>query len=116
LEQIKVSLRGEEKELKLLQVFEFNSERKRMSVIVRDGTLIKLYMKGADNMVLERLRKDVDQPYKDIVNRKLEDFSIKGFRTLLFAMRTMSEDEYIKLKGRLDDIAAEADREEKIRT
>ena len=98
----------------MLQTFEFNSDRKRMSIIIRDGTTIKLYLKGADNMVLARLRKDVDQPFKDIVDRKLEDFSRKGYRTLVFAMKTISEAEYIQLKESLDDIAADADREEKI--
>jgi magnesium-transporting ATPase (P-type) len=36
---------------------EFNSDRKRASILVKDPTdgLIKLYMKGADNVIDERL-------------------------------------------------------------
>jgi magnesium-transporting ATPase (P-type) len=51
-----------EENIEILQVIEFSSKRKRMSVIVRenDGT-IKLYMKGADSVMLERLR-----PYKRV--------------------------------------------------
>ena len=48
---------------KLLEVLEFNSTRKRMSVILRDGTTgkIHLYSKGADSILLERM---VDKPFK----------------------------------------------------
>jgi magnesium-transporting ATPase (P-type) len=36
---------------------DFNSDRKRMSVIVKDceDGIVKLYCKGADNVMLERL-------------------------------------------------------------
>lgn len=36
---------------------EFNSDRKRMSVIIRDpeDQMIKLLIKGADSIILERL-------------------------------------------------------------
>ena len=33
-------------------MFEFNSDRKRMSVIIRDESKIKMYIKGADNVIL----------------------------------------------------------------
>ena len=115
LEELVVDMNGQEKTFKILQSFEFNSDRKRMSVIIRDGTTIKLYMKGADNAVLARLDKNTEQVYEKAVNRKLEDYSRKGFRTLVFAMKTMSEDEYKTLKERLDDVAAAEDREDKIR-
>lgn len=39
---------------------EFNSDRKRMSALVRDpeDNLIKLYMKGADSIVMSRLDRE----------------------------------------------------------
>ena len=42
---------------KLLDVLEFNSTRKRMSVILRDNQTgqIRLYCKGADNIIMKRL-------------------------------------------------------------
>ena len=41
---------------KLLNVLEFSSDRKRMSVVVRDPTgNIRLLCKGADNIIKERL-------------------------------------------------------------
>jgi len=41
---------------KLLNIFEFNSDRKRMSVVIRDeNNKIKLICKGADTVILNRL-------------------------------------------------------------
>lgn len=38
-----------------------------MSVIIRDNGVIKLLIKGADSIIIDRLRHDVDQPFlKDI--------------------------------------------------
>lgn len=51
--------KGTEEEYQILNVCEFNSTRKRMSVVLRgpDGK-IKLYCKGADSVILERLSKE----------------------------------------------------------
>jgi len=114
LEELEVDMMGQLKTFKILQSFEFNSDRKRMSVIIRDGTTIKLYMKGADNAVLARINKNVEQPYERQVNKKLEDYSRKGYRTLVFAMKSLTENEYKNLKEKLDDVAAAEDREDKI--
>jgi len=38
-----------------LEVFPFNSDRKRMSVVIRQGNVIKLYTKGADSIIKARL-------------------------------------------------------------
>lgn len=55
---------GASLEYQILNVCEFNSTRKRMSTIVRgpDGR-IKLYCKGADTVILERLSER--QPYTE---------------------------------------------------
>jgi len=44
----------------LLDVLEFNSTRKRMSVILKDNQTnqIKLYCKGADNIIMKRLNQE----------------------------------------------------------
>src|ERR1700761_9603660 len=51
-----VDVLGTTQEFQILNVCEFNSTRKRMSTLVRgpDGR-IKLYCKGADTVILERL-------------------------------------------------------------
>ena len=54
-----VSILGVEKVYTVLNVLEFNSDRKRMSVICQapDGALV-LYSKGADNKMFERMSPD----------------------------------------------------------
>lgn len=41
----------------VIRRIEFNSERKRMSILLKDLSdgLTKLYIKGADNVILERI-------------------------------------------------------------
>lgn len=59
-----VNINGQSEEFEILNVCEFNSTRKRMSTVVRcpDGK-VKLYCKGADTVILERLAKH--QPYTE---------------------------------------------------
>jgi phospholipid-transporting ATPase len=59
-----VKVLGVDQEYEILNVCEFNSTRKRMSTVVRgpDGKN-KLYCKGADTVILERL--GPNQPYTD---------------------------------------------------
>ncbi len=47
----------------ILEKIEFSSDRKRMSVIVKDprDEKIYLYCKGADSSIISRLSKEVDQ-------------------------------------------------------
>lgn len=51
---------GERKEFQLLSVLEFNSSRKRMSVIMRspEGGRLVMLCKGADSVIYERLAKE----------------------------------------------------------
>ena len=56
----------------------------------------------------------LSHPYLEYVNGKLEEFSKRGYRTLVFAMKIVSEDEYKALKESLDDVAGADNREEKI--
>ena len=77
----------------LLNVLEFSSERKRMSVIVKDARSgrIRIYIKGADDRVAERVRQG-----QDIARCKmhLDTFAESGLRTLLVAARDIDESEY----------------------
>lgn len=51
-----IDVLGHDEEYEILNVCEFNSTRKRMSVIVRGpDKRIKLYTKGADTVIYERL-------------------------------------------------------------
>uniref|UniRef100_A0A674DM92 Phospholipid-transporting ATPase n=1 Tax=Salmo trutta TaxID=8032 RepID=A0A674DM92_SALTR len=85
--------RGKEKSFELLNVLEFSSNRKRMSVVVRtpDGKL-RLYCKGADNVIFERLT-DASQ-YKELTMAHLEQFATEGLRTLCFTYVDLEEGVY----------------------
>lgn len=70
-----------------------------MSVIVRDASgLIKMYVKGADSIIRARLRTDTHQPFLATIDASLEEFSLKGLRTLCLAMKVISEAEYAAIK------------------
>ncbi|KAL6453166.1 DRS2 Probable phospholipid-transporting ATPase DRS2 [Candida maltosa Xu316] len=92
---IENTLTGVQSEYELLNICEFNSTRKRMSAIFRcpDG-VIRLFCKGADTVILERLSQDEPQPFVDATLRHLEDFAAEGLRTLCIASRIISDEEY----------------------
>lgn len=91
---ISVQFQSIEHKFEVLNVIEFNSVRKRMSVILRDmNGEIKLYSKGADNVMLARASQ-TDNQYIDVTLQHLEAFAKDGFRTLVLAYRVISEKEY----------------------
>ncbi|KAJ2550178.1 aminophospholipid translocase [Coemansia sp. RSA 1933] len=93
---ITVSVMGVDKEYEVLNVNEFNSTRKRMSVLLRcpDGS-IKLYCKGADTVILERLDEAASGAgCVQATLRHLEEYATEGLRTLCIAMRDVAPDEY----------------------
>ncbi|XP_028815916.1 phospholipid-transporting ATPase IA isoform X5 [Denticeps clupeoides] len=84
---------GDEEKYELLNVLEFTSSRKRMSVIMRTPSgRIRLYCKGADTVIYERLAES--SRYKDITLKHLEQFATEGLRTLCFAVADISEATY----------------------
>lgn len=83
-----------DRKYELLNILEFSSARKRMSVIVRfpQGKLL-LLSKGADSVMLQRLN-PADKGYADETLRHLQEFGEVGLRTLLVAYRELDEGEY----------------------
>ncbi|PLW09182.1 hypothetical protein PCASD_21506 [Puccinia coronata f. sp. avenae] len=82
-------------EYELLEVIEFTSARKRMSVVVRrliDGEPepgeLYLLVKGADNVIFERLGSGQDE-LKQTTDDQLEQFASEGLRTLCLAYRKL---------------------------
>lgn len=111
-----VHIHGQDELFEILNVCEFNSTRKRMSVIVKcpDGT-IRLLTKGADTVIYERLAssasastsKDGTDPHTMTMERKtlkhLDYFASEGLRTLCLATRVIPEDEYVKWNVKFDE-------------
>ena len=77
----------------LLNILEFTSARKRMSVVLRkldsdDGRLF-LLSKGADNVIFERLKQGSGEELKKTTERHLDEFAGQGLRTLTLAYKIL---------------------------
>ncbi|KAJ3694341.1 hypothetical protein LUZ60_009821 [Juncus effusus] len=105
-----------ERTYSLLNILEFSSARKRMSVIVRDenGKLL-LLSKGADSVMFERLDKERSD-YEEITKEHINTYADAGLRTLVLAYREIDEKEYMKFNTNFTTAknSVSADRDEKI--
>ncbi|KAF8077575.1 phospholipid-translocating ATPase [Lyophyllum atratum] len=102
----------------LLNILEFTSARKRMSVVLRklggeDGRLF-LLTKGADNIVFQRL-KDSERDLMAETEAHLSEFANNGLRTLTLAYKVIAEDDYRAWSDRYHEASISLeDREDKI--
>lgn len=80
-------------EIELLETIEFSSKRKRMSVIVREEGMVRLYTKGADTVMLERF-----QPNQDKIMRETDmharQYADEGLRCLLLGCTAINDADY----------------------
>ncbi|KAF6152261.1 hypothetical protein GIB67_005915 [Kingdonia uniflora] len=84
-----------EREFKVLNLMEFSSKRKRMSVVVQDEDgIILLLCKGADSIIFDRLSDDGKMYLKD-TKKHLNDYGESGLRTLALAYKRLEESEYL---------------------
>ncbi|KAI3501644.1 hypothetical protein L1887_29567 [Cichorium endivia] len=94
VKEIDSSAQEVEREYKLLNLLEFSSSRKRMSVIVRDEAgQIFLFCKGADNIIFDRLG-DGGRTYQHATTMHLANYAEDGLRTMVFAYRKIKDLEY----------------------
>lgn len=83
-----------EKKFQVLHMLEFDSFRKRMSVIVKnDDGHILLICKGADNVLSKFLCGGQDEVLNE-TKKHLHQFANEGLRSLYVAQRFISQDEY----------------------
>lgn len=113
-------------EYELLHVLDFTSARKRMSVIIRKidqevGSEKRVFLlsKGADSVILERLKPGQDTFVKT-TEEHLEYFASSGLRTLCLAYKVIPESEYedwshryheatVALEGREEEVEKASD-------
>ncbi|XP_050674111.1 phospholipid-transporting ATPase IF isoform X2 [Leptidea sinapis] len=101
---------GEDTEIyEKLQLIEFTSERKRMSVIIKDKDgKIWLFCKGAESSVFPICK---DSMLVEETDRDINSFANRGLRTLAIAYRQINDEEYqtiIELIKQLDGTSAES--------
>lgn len=99
---------------KLMNIIEFSSARKRMSVIVRneEGRLL-LLSKGADSVMFERLAQDGTE-FEVQTRLHINEYADAGLRTLVLAYRELDEEEYNEFNEEFSQAKnlVSADREE----
>ena len=81
----KISVRDEIETYQILKVFEFTSERKAMSVIVKHPSKVNraiCFVKGADSAIFPLCSGKSEE-----VERSVEAMAKKGLRTLLYASK-----------------------------
>ncbi|RHY48886.1 hypothetical protein DYB38_006255 [Aphanomyces astaci] len=82
-------------EFQMLELIEFTSTRKRMSVVVRAlDNRILLLTKGADSIVFPRLKEDCNAYLKEKTVEHMEMYAEEGLRTLVLAQRELDQDWY----------------------
>ncbi|XP_056147164.1 phospholipid-transporting ATPase IC [Lampris incognitus] len=90
---ITISEMEKEMTYEMLALLDFNSDRKRMSIILRfpDGR-IRLYCKGADTVIYERL--SPNSRHKETSQTALDIFANETLRTLCLCYKDISKEEY----------------------
>ncbi|PWA03150.1 hypothetical protein BB558_000672 [Smittium angustum] len=95
---------GKQVQYQILNTIEFNSTRKRMSVVVKRPAPyndIAIFTKGADSIILNLLRElDVSETKeinkREATFRQIDEFANAGLRTLVLGYRVIDENEYKK--------------------
>ncbi|XP_023245345.1 phospholipid-transporting ATPase ID [Copidosoma floridanum] len=96
---ITIDVNGKREIYELLCILDFNNVRKRMSVILRRDGKIKLYCKGADNVIYERVKKGSDD-MKAKTQEHLNKFAGEGLRTLCLSTKDLDESYFNDWKQR----------------
>ncbi|XP_048844718.1 phospholipid-transporting ATPase IF isoform X5 [Brienomyrus brachyistius] len=91
---------GKSERFKLLHVLEFDADRRRMSVILQTPTGEKvLFTKGAESSIFPHAKSgEVDK-----TRLHVDEFALKGLRTLVVACRRFSAAEYEEVDRRLHE-------------
>uniref|UniRef100_A0A8D1R2U5 Phospholipid-transporting ATPase n=1 Tax=Sus scrofa TaxID=9823 RepID=A0A8D1R2U5_PIG len=98
----------------LLAFLDFNNFRKRMSVIVRNPEgQIKLYSKGADTILFERLHPS-NEDLLTLTSDHLSEFAGEGLRTLAIACRDLGDTYFREWHKRLEDANAATDEKDEL--
>ncbi|XP_053566150.1 phospholipid-transporting ATPase IF [Bombina bombina] len=97
-EIMELKCRGKCESYKLLHVLEFDPNRRRMSVIVQspNGETI-LFTKGAESSILPNAKcGEIDR-----IRLHVDEFALKGLRTLCIAYRKFTSEEYQEVEKQL---------------
>ncbi|CAH0724955.1 unnamed protein product, partial [Brenthis ino] len=112
---ITIEVMGKIEVYELLCILDFNNVRKRMSVILKKDGEIRLYTKGADNVIYDRLKRSHQEEVRSKTQEHLNKFAGEGLRTLALAWRPLEERGFAEWKRRHQAAAlALRDRDERL--
>ncbi|TKV96339.1 hypothetical protein SEVIR_9G422201v4 [Setaria viridis] len=90
-----VDVFGTRQRYDVLGLHEFDSDRKRMSVIIGcPDKSVKLFVKGADSSMFGIIDKNVNSDVVQATEKHLHSYSSLGLRTLVIGMRELSQEEF----------------------
>lgn len=91
---------------KTLCEFPFSSDRKRMSLVLRDGDKLFLYSKGADSVMLPRIKFNIDDNHdlQTETENHLQKFAKEGLRVLIIGYKEITEHEFEKFTDKHDKL------------
>ncbi|XP_077146554.1 phospholipid-transporting ATPase IF isoform X6 [Ranitomeya variabilis] len=97
-ETMEIKILGKLERYKLLHVLEFDANRRRMSVIVESPSGEKiLFTKGAESAILPNAKNgEIDR-----TRLHVDEFALKGLRTLCMAYRKFTPEEYQEINQNL---------------
>ncbi|KAK1168578.1 putative phospholipid-transporting ATPase IF [Acipenser oxyrinchus oxyrinchus] len=99
-ENMEIKTFGRSEKYKLLHVLEFDANRRRMSVILQTPSGEKvLFTKGAESSILPFIRSGEIEKTRVHV----DEFALKGLRTLVVACRHFTPEEYQEVDRRLHE-------------
>lgn len=114
-DRVKVSDFGINQEYEIKMLFEFDSDRKAMSVVIKNPTDENYYLliKGADSSILNLI--DPEKPYLEGTKEFQYNASIQGLRTLVFAMKKIDQKDFDIINATYNDIMTKPNREENLK-
>lgn len=89
---IVIDIRGEKQRFNVLGLHEFDSDRKRMSVILGcPDKSVQVFVKGADTSMFSVIDKSLSMNVMHATEAHLHAYSSRGLRTLVVGMRELSD-------------------------
>ncbi|XP_072997233.1 phospholipid-transporting ATPase 1-like [Typha latifolia] len=122
---ILVDINGEKTRLHVLGLHEFDSVRKRMSVVIKfPDNAVKVLVKGADSSMLsileghseDKLGNSVPAKIRHATENHLTSYSSTGLRTLVIASRDLNDTEFSEWQEKYEEASTSLiDRSAKLR-
>ena len=90
-DSIKIQIDGKVEEYKIMKVYDFTSDRKMMSVVVKRVSDNKnfIFTKGADEKLTHLASNSQNKAEIASLKENADSFAQVGYRTLAFAMREL---------------------------